>query len=96
MPFRYPILRKDLTRQLRDHWFEWDPDDDGSISMKELVCKNPRGLKEFFLDYIRSKKEKAMLSKTPMEGAQLDMNIPSLDTHPREWFSYWDADNSGR
>lgn len=93
---RYPIPRKKLEQVLKDHWYEWDPNGDGVLSLREIVQKEPRGLKDFLCEYMttlrQKQKEKGL---TGMGGAQLDWNIPDIDTHPKQWFDYWDVDGSG-
>lgn len=44
---------------------------------------------------MREKKREAKINNKPIPGSQLDLNIPDLDTHPKEWFDLWDADGSG-
>lgn len=85
-----PIGRKKLQEAIRNHWFEWDPDNSGSITMKEFLAKDV-GLKDFI---IRLLKEAQKMRQTSQ--GLLDLKeIPSLETHPDQWFRHWDVDNSG-
>lgn len=84
-----PIPRLKLEQAINDHWFEWDPDNSGSITMKEFLVKDI-GLRDFLIRALRELKERDQLLK-PGDMSE----VPSLETHPKEWFDYWDLDSSG-
>merc|ERR1712124_183560 len=81
-----PIERQKLEKAIKNHWHEWDPDGDGSISLQEFLSPN-RGLKEYIMKHLGELKKDSVKAR-PDE-------VPNLDTHPREWFEYWDKDGSG-
>lgn len=81
-----PVDRKKLQRTVDSHWHEWDPDGDMTIDVHEFLSPD-RGLREYIIKHLADLKK---------ESGQVRANdIPSLDTHPRKWFEYWDVDRSG-
>eukprot|EP00391_Amoebophrya_sp_Ameob2_P012011 CAMPEP_0178988272 /NCGR_PEP_ID=MMETSP0795-20121207/3723_1 /TAXON_ID=88552 /ORGANISM="Amoebophrya sp., Strain Ameob2" /LENGTH=425 /DNA_ID=CAMNT_0020679537 /DNA_START=640 /DNA_END=1917 /DNA_ORIENTATION=+ len=83
-----PIAREKLEAAIENHWHEWDPDGSGTITTREFMLSG-NGLKDYIVRHI-----KELEAKTAGKGLAL-ADIPDLDTHPHEWFEYWDADNSG-
>lgn len=82
-----PIERGRLTRAIKQHWNDWDPDGDGVITVEEFV-RPENGLRSFIIDNLNFLKLE--------ENEQVHHSeIPNLDTHPRQWFEYWDQDISG-
>lgn len=80
-----PVSRHKLTKSVRAHWHEWDPDGDGTITMQEFVAPE-RGLRDWILKN---------LSQLRVDLQPLPGMVPSIDRNPREWFHYWDRDASG-
>ncbi|CAD7956889.1 unnamed protein product [Amoebophrya sp. A25] len=82
-----PIAREKLENAIENHWHEWDPDGSGTITAREFMLSGV-GLKDYIIRHIKDLEAKGM-------GAAALADIPDLDTHPYEWFEYWDADGSG-
>lgn len=80
-----PVNRHKLEKNVKAHWHEWDPDGDGTITLQEFIAP-ARGLRDWLISHI------GMLRA---EAAPKPNTVPSLDRNPREWFHYWDRDNSG-
>ena len=84
-----PIPREKLEDGIKNHWFEWDPDNGGTITLREFLAKEG-GLRDFAVTLLRDLRARGGVMK-PQDQSE----IPSLETHPKQWFEYWDADNSG-
>lgn len=80
-----PVQRHKLSKSVRAHWHEWDPDGDGTITLQEFVAPE-RGLRDWILKH---------LHQFRVDIAPLPSAVPSLDRNPREWFHYWDRDANG-
>mmetsp|Transcript_30151 Transcript_30151/g.54818 ORF Transcript_30151/g.54818 Transcript_30151/m.54818 type:complete len:457 (-) Transcript_30151:131-1501(-) len=80
-----PVNRHKLSKSVRAHWHEWDPDGDGTITLQEFVAPE-RGLRDWILKHLHQFR----VDLQPLPSA-----VPSLDRNPREWFHYWDRDANG-
>lgn len=84
-----PLNRHKLTKQVYAHWRIWDPDGDGAISMQEFTAERV-GLRDWIINH------KGILGADAVkESVAFAKTVPSLDTHPIEWFEYWDRDRNG-
>lgn len=79
-----PVEKEKLRIAIESHWHEWDPDGEGGISQTEFLQKET-GLQHYIVSNLKELKAVAHEAE----------NIPNLDTHPIEWFEYWDLDHSG-
>lgn len=71
-----PLSRYKLEKTVRAHWCDWDPDMDGTISLREFIMPK-RGLRDWIIEHLSM----LMADAPPRASA-----IPSIDQHPREWF----------
>mmetsp|Transcript_133806 Transcript_133806/g.303501 ORF Transcript_133806/g.303501 Transcript_133806/m.303501 type:complete len:411 (+) Transcript_133806:39-1271(+) len=81
-----PMDRVKLRKAIDMNWADWDPDGDGTIDLNEFL-RDGKGLREFILRNLSA------LSKDNMVARPQD--VPQLDSHPLEWFEFWDQDGSG-
>lgn len=80
-----PVNRHSLEKNVRAHWHEWDPDGDGTITLKEFITPEI-GLKDWIVQNLGILKA---------DNAPRASSVPSIDRNPREWFHYWDRDGNG-
>ena len=82
-----PVDRGRLENAINGSWDHWDTSGDASIELGEFI--DPlSGLKAFLVkNYNVFRKNANEVSKSK--------EVPSLDSHPKEWFEYWDNNNSG-
>jgi hypothetical protein len=79
-----PVERDKLARQIDLNWSFWDPSGDGSIDLDEFLTPD-NGLREFVIRNFHDFKKPAF-----------DVNqVPRMETHPVQWFEYWDRDGGG-
>lgn len=81
-----PLDRSKIKRAIKSRWSQWDPDGDGTISFDEFMNAE-RGLRAFVLKHLGN-----MTKGSFVAGRE---SVPELETHPYEWFEYWDKDASG-
>ncbi|KAF4668004.1 hypothetical protein FOZ61_007303 [Perkinsus olseni] len=81
-----PVERDKLAEAIEENWVVWDPDNDGSITLTEFV-EPRRGLREYLLRNFN-------VIKTENLNIRPD-DIPDLDSHPLEWFNFWDGNGNG-
>lgn len=80
-----PLDRMKVKKAIKARWSEWDPDGDGTISFAEFMDPE-NGLRSFVLKHLKNMTKDSF-------GAGRD-NVPDLETHPLEWFEFWDKDCS--
>eukprot|EP00397_Hematodinium_sp_SG-2012_P013364 GEMP01013567.1.p1 GENE.GEMP01013567.1~~GEMP01013567.1.p1 ORF type:complete len:836 (+),score=150.07 GEMP01013567.1:85-2592(+) len=80
-----PFDRMKLKRAITKRWATWDPDGDGFLSYNEFM-EPEGGLRSFALKHL------TVMMKDSFGGGH--QNIPDLETHPHEWFEFWDKDCS--
>jgi Ca2+-binding EF-hand superfamily protein len=81
----FPCSKSSLEREVSARWDEWDVDDNGSIDIDEFLRPH-RGLHSWLVNSVQQ------LSDATVIGIAA---APVLDRTPREWFSFWDTDQSG-
>jgi len=78
------VDREKLQKTIDLNWSMWDPSGDGDIDVDEFL-RPEDGLREFII------RNFADFKKPAFDISQ----VPLMETHPVQWFEYWDRDGGG-